>query len=692
MKKINTLLFLFFTLNLFAQPNLNVSLVGQLDYPQTLSDVWGYAAPDGTEYALVGMQNGVSIVSLADPANPAELFFVPGANSIWRDIKTWDGFAYVTNENSGGVAVIDLRGLPDSIDSYNWAPNIGGLGTINSCHNLFIDEFGWAYLSGCNVNGGGFLFVDVFTNPGQPVYIGKGPFVYSHDLYARDNRVYSADINAGYFSIHDVSDKTNSILFGIQNIEAFFTHNTLLSDDGTVLFTTDEVGYAPIGSYDVSDPNNIQELDQFRPFFNLGAGPIPHNVFVWDDYLIVSYYTEGCIVIDAAMPDNLIQVGNFDTFLGGAGGFNGAWGAYPFLPSGLILVSDQGNGLYVLEPNYIRACYLEGFVTDATDNSPIVEAKIDFTEELTFAHTDIVGEYKTGIATAGSYSIRVSKVGYEAVDTTVELQNGELTQLDIALQPLPSFTISGAVIDAESANPVPEAKVKFLSDGITYETIANANGTFLIGNVFAGNYDVVAGKWTYKTRLIESEELSENNNTFTLELEPGVEDIFLLDLGWSVSGSASQGHFELAVPPIPIEFNGVTVQLGQDSDNDPGNGCDITGNLSDVFNGVLIGGTTRMIAPDFDATTMESPWISYETYFLNVQTDGAEPGNDAILISIANGDSIVTLEAITDNNAFDPQSYSVSEFNLLDYIVPTANMQLIVEINDNDLTILLLTL
>ena len=80
----------------------------------------------------------------------------------------------------------------------------------------------------------------------------------------------------------------------------------------------------------------------------------------WDDYLIVSYYTEGCIVVDAAQPDNLVQVGNFDTFLGGAqGGFSGVWGAYPYLPSGLIIISDRSDGLFVLATQ-LRSCLLSG--------------------------------------------------------------------------------------------------------------------------------------------------------------------------------------------------------------------------------------------------------------------------------------------------------------------------------------------
>ena len=74
------------------------------------TDVWGWVDPDdSTEYALVGLTTGVSIVSLADPANATEVAFMPGANSTWRDIKTWGNYAYVTNEKSNGVGTWYLR-------------------------------------------------------------------------------------------------------------------------------------------------------------------------------------------------------------------------------------------------------------------------------------------------------------------------------------------------------------------------------------------------------------------------------------------------------------------------------------------------------------------------------------------------------------------------------------------------------
>ena len=89
--------------------------------------------------------------------------------------------------------------------------------TLNTCHNIFIDEFGVAYLSGCNSNGGGLIYLDVDTEPGVPTIMGVGSNEYSHDVYVRDNLAYSSEIEAGQFAIYDVTDKTNTILL-LKNI------------------------------------------------------------------------------------------------------------------------------------------------------------------------------------------------------------------------------------------------------------------------------------------------------------------------------------------------------------------------------------------------------------------------------------------------------------------------------------------
>ncbi|MEL6867085.1 MAG: choice-of-anchor B family protein, partial [Bacteroidota bacterium] len=220
---------------------LNMTLNATVTYGESLNDVWGWADPDnGREFALVGVRNGVSIYEVTDPDNPVEMGYANGPSTTWRDIKAWNGYAYVTNETGDGILVIDLTDLDNFSDNsyFYWAPDIDGV-ELSSCHNIFIDEFGIAYLAGCNVNNGGMLYVDV-NDPGNPIYINKGPDIYAHDVYTRDNLMYSSEIYQGTMTIYDVSDKDNTTFLGNQTTPFNFTHNIWLSDDSNTAFTTDE--------------------------------------------------------------------------------------------------------------------------------------------------------------------------------------------------------------------------------------------------------------------------------------------------------------------------------------------------------------------------------------------------------------------------------------------------------------------
>jgi hypothetical protein len=78
---------------------------------------------------------------------------------------------------------------------------------------------------------------------------------------------------------------------------------------------------------------------------------IPHNQLVACDYLYVSYYYDGLQVYDISDPANPVRVAHYPTSnLPHRRTYEGAWGVYPYLPSGNILVSDMQEGLFVIEP------------------------------------------------------------------------------------------------------------------------------------------------------------------------------------------------------------------------------------------------------------------------------------------------------------------------------------------------------
>lgn len=655
----------------FAQ--LNMTLLSHIEYDSDGNDIWGWVAPDGTEYAIMGLVNGVSIVSLADPSNAQEVAFIPGQNSIWRDIKTWGNYAYVTTDQSGtteGLTVIDMSNLPESAPYFRWTPNLPDMGVLQTCHNLYIDENGYCYLSGCNLNNGGILYIDVFSQPGTPIYVDKGAPIYSHDVYVRNNRMYTSEIYDGNLGVYDVSDKANTVFLGNQQTPYTFTHNSWLSDDGMVSFTTDERPNAPIGAFDVSDPADIVELDQFRPLATLGQGIIPHNVHVWQDWLIISYYTAGGVVVDASRPGNLIEVGNFDTFLGVQAGFNGAWGAYPFLPSGTVLVSDINSGLYVLAPTYMRACWLEGQVTDLANGSAINGVDISIAASQPNATlSDPLGKYATGLATAGLYAVTFTKEGYLPLTVQAELNNGELTVLDVQLTPLTPVTLSGLVVDAITNEPVPFAKIQAIGSLSSSSISAGADGAFSVNTLFVGQYQLVAGAWGYKHKNIPSLQLQEDNQ-LVIALDRGYQDDFILSQGWITDSStppASSG-FWVREKPIGTFDNGQTVNPDEDVSNDLGDVCYLTGNAGggigedDVDNGVVI-----LTSPPMDLSVYVDPIISYNLWFVN--TGGNGTPNDALVVKLTNGTETVTVETVNQSQGAWRER---SEIRVADHLSPLA--------------------
>ena len=328
-----------------AQQSLNMDLVGNLAYPQGANDIWGYS--DGSnEYALVGTQTGFSVVDVTNPSEPNELFFISGSNSIWRDIKTWQKYAYVTTEAADGLLIVDLS--DQSGQTYVYTEEF-----FTTSHNIYIDENGYAYIFGADgSSNGGAVILDLNNDPMNPTLAGQFDDYYLHDGMVRGDTLWGSAIYAGVFSVINVTDKSNPTIMSSYPTSCNFTHNAWISDDNNYLFTTDEQSGCNVGAYDVSDIYDIEEIDLIQDWSGTG-NVIPHNTHVLGDYLITSYYTSGVTIIDASDPFNLIEVAYYDTSSGFSGGdFDGCWGAYPYLPSGLVLATDQQEGLFILHTPY----------------------------------------------------------------------------------------------------------------------------------------------------------------------------------------------------------------------------------------------------------------------------------------------------------------------------------------------------
>jgi len=320
--------------------SLNMTLRSHLDLTAlgvtAGSGCWGYTSPAGRRLALMGTSAGLSVVDVTDPGNARTTGTIAGGSSAWREVRTYRELAYVTTEAQTGLDIVDLRDPDRPTKLRTWNE------TFASAHSLWIDEAaGLLYANGTQ---SGMHVLDLTGDPTNPREVGHFTDFYVHDCYGRGKRLYAAAIRNGFLATLDVTRPD-----AISEISRFttggsFTHNAWLTRDGRYIFTTDERAGSPLEGWDlaVSPPVKVSQ-------YIAAPGTIPHNVIVDGDRLLVSHYTEGVRLLDVRDPTRPREMGFYDTYPGSSTGFNGAWGAYIFPGSNLIVVSDINGGLFVVE-------------------------------------------------------------------------------------------------------------------------------------------------------------------------------------------------------------------------------------------------------------------------------------------------------------------------------------------------------
>lgn len=651
-----------------AQTNWNMALLSNVPYTEGCNDIWGYVDDEGTEYAILGTRQATAILSLADPAQPEEIAYIPGSFSTWRDMKTWGHFAYVTADaGNDGLLIIDMSGLPDTVTWRYWKPELTVNGTtaiMQRCHNIYIDENGYAYLSGCSpLNSGGVIIFDVHSTPGFPNLVGHVEPVYSHDNYTRGDTVYSANLSAGFY-ITDVTDKEDPITLATRQTSFNFTHNVWLSDDGNYLFTTDERPNAFLDAYDISDHANIFMTDRFQPTDTRLTGVIPHNTHYYQGYNVVSWYTDGVIVVDSHKPDNLVQVANFDTYLGTQQGFQGCWGAYPYLPSGRLLASDINTCLWVFDVNYSRASYLEGTVIDAVTKAPLQGATIVIAGGQPNEETSGPdGSFKTGSNQSGLLMVHAERTGYQPANLEVDLTSGEVTEIVIEMLPFQTTTVSGLVQEAATGMPVANAHVLYQSvgdDAIFFDTLSNVVGEYAFDDIFLGAYNLTGGAWGYAYQTQSVNLLGPA--TQTVELEKAYWDEFLFDYDWTVSGNASRGHWQWGVPE-ETQLGGLPVNPAPALDNGWSRSCYATGLLAGSSAGDhdLDDGKSALLSPGMHLMDYQDPMVRFHYWFVNTGGNGVP--NDTLKVWLIGNGTEVQVRAYTGStHAWVEDSILVSDY------------------------------
>ena len=335
---------------------------------------------------MIGFNNGVSVVDVTDPADPFEVGYLTGGDSLWRDVKVlqtydrdagrWHSYGYASTEAPDGLAVIDLTGLPNAV-------SLAGVHTDNTTsHNVYVSNVEYAtntpvaewpapllQVLGSNQRSGAFRSYTL-GDPAVPVLAGQSPAEsgerYTHDatsMLVTDERAAACGSGAGScevlfdfsestFDLWDLSDQANPKLLSSTTYDGVgYVHSGWWSEDQRYLYVHDEYDEQDNGLRTTLRVFNLASL-QSPVQTTVWTGPteaIDHNGYVRGNRYYMSNYTRGLTVLDITAPGAPREVGHFDTYpVSDSAVFDGAWGVYPFLPSGSLLVSDYNSGLYVL--------------------------------------------------------------------------------------------------------------------------------------------------------------------------------------------------------------------------------------------------------------------------------------------------------------------------------------------------------
>lgn len=662
--------------------SFNTELLSIISFPEENSDIWGFEK-NGIHYAIIGNKTKTSIFSLEDPKKPILRYQGLGASSIWRDVKSYGNFIYVTaDQGSDGIIIIDMSLAPNNISQTNFRPLVT-LGTsvnaeLQRCHNLYIDNKGFMYLAGCNISRRGVLIYDIKKDPKNPELLGAADINYSHDAYVRGDTLYSSELSFG-LGIYDIKDRTKPVLLASQLTSRNFTHNAWVSDDGKYAFTTDEKSNAYLDAYDISDLNNIKFLDKFRPFERENDGVIPHNTHYINGYLVTSWYTDGIRIVDAHKPDNMVEVAYYDTWEDQNvchNGFSGCWGAFVYTGSDIIYGSDINNGLFILKVNYKRASYLEGKILDSNGGA-ISGAKVEIeSSQLNIKYSAPSGEYKTGIAESGNFTVKISHPEYITTYKIVNLKAGEITDVNFVLEKRIPTNVEIKIVD--NKDKAIQADMTFRDGETSFDIKSPLDLTSKV-SIPSGNYDVFINKWGYKNVFLPDVKIQSGvSSKIEQVLSTAFSDDFQFDNGWIVvNNGITSGAWVRAMPRGTEDGLGQKVNPDRDSDGVGGRAF-VTGNglpganCNDVDNG-----TTELISPFMDLTSFQNPILSYSAWFYAGL--GNSLPNDTMYIKMSNGQTEVILDKLFKNTNGWAKS---GNYELKKLLPITSNMRLKVSISD----------
>ncbi|KAI5789775.1 hypothetical protein DFH27DRAFT_572062 [Peziza echinospora] len=367
------------------------------------SSLWGWTAPNGREFGIVGQADGAAFVEVLKDGSLEYLGRLPqqSVTSIWREIRVYKHYAIIGSEALGhGVQIFDLRKLLDIKTKSRWNPkgapktfstttDLTGLFNalpVGRVHNIVVnEEVGYAVAVGAQPRNSscaaGLIFIDL-KDPSKPTTPGcASQDGYVHDAQCLiyrgpDKRYTGKDICYGYnedtLTIYDVTNKKNTTVISRTSYEgASYTHQgwVLDKDWQEYLITDDELdemdgagpgkdGFPVSFIWDIKDLQNPKQTGLYKS----KTKSIDHNQYVIDDWVYQSNYGAGLRILDLSSVKKdptgkgIKEVGFFDIYpeddaVGGVVDFVGTWASYGFFESGWILINTIERGLFSVKYN-----------------------------------------------------------------------------------------------------------------------------------------------------------------------------------------------------------------------------------------------------------------------------------------------------------------------------------------------------
>lgn len=349
-------------------PSLNISLLAQLNPEKDntgsggrkYSGCWGwFQSAKNKEYAIVGTSKQTYFIDVSNPSAPVIVDSVRAKHTgcTWREIKTYQNYCYMVSDQCqpNSLQIVDMQYLPDSVHVVHDNNTI-----FEICHTIFIDKdkLYCGSVKNSAAMGSGYSTMRVYSlaTPSVPVLVRSLEQDVSttiidvvHDMFVRNDTIYAS---CGYKGFHVLNLTATNTFSLMQSFTGYaysgYNHSSWQTDDRKTMVFADEVGaHLPAKVIDVSNLNNITLVDTIRSSYTATA----HNPYIIGNrWCWISSYQDGLYLYDISTPSNTTIYGYFDTQpQTGTTNYSGNWGAYPYLPSKIIIAVDMQNGIFILE-------------------------------------------------------------------------------------------------------------------------------------------------------------------------------------------------------------------------------------------------------------------------------------------------------------------------------------------------------